>query len=471
VLELVAEHDERRLEALVDVDLDELAAVHVGVGLDRADERDMRSVDSCSSAARPRAVSDAATQRSAASVAGPASAATRRASRVDAGGGERLGERHGSATPSPRGGRAARPRRRRRRARRARAPAARGERLALQRDEPPASSRSMPASTKRRSRALTDVERLGQLRGGAARGRGRVVELVREPGGHRAERGEPLAVLLDRVSGSSPGATWRMTRRCTRGARARAGGSPRAGSSATRHARLGHHAHAEVAAGERRRSRPIQVGAAGGRPARARSPSTSSACAVPSSSSSSPRGSALLGEISPGSASRGSATAAHSRARRRRGRRTGRRAQVGDGDGGRVMRRQVLVDERDGHRALADRARHALDRARAHVAGHEHAGHARLEQVRVALERPAGARVGPARMKPRSSRATTPSSQSVRGAAPMNTKQASTSSSVAPRRRGPRTAALAGARRPRRRPPRVPCAPRRSASAAICSIR
>ena len=40
---------------------------------------------------------------------------------------------------------------------------------------------------------------------------------------------------------------------------------------------------------------------------------------------------------------------------------------------------------------------------------------------------------GPARMKPRSSRATTPSSQSVRGVAPMNTKQASTSS--CPRRR------------------------------------
>jgi uncharacterized protein (DUF2336 family) len=38
VLELVAEHDERRLEALVEVDLDELAAVHVRVGLDRRDE-------------------------------------------------------------------------------------------------------------------------------------------------------------------------------------------------------------------------------------------------------------------------------------------------------------------------------------------------------------------------------------------------------------------------------------------------
>ena len=33
----------------------------------------------------------------------------------------------------------------------------------------------------------------------AARGRGRVVELVREPGGHRAQRGEPLAAGLARV--------------------------------------------------------------------------------------------------------------------------------------------------------------------------------------------------------------------------------------------------------------------------------
>src|SRR3954454_24147628 len=41
--------------------------------------------------------------------------------------------------------------------------------------------------------------------------------------------------------------------------------------------------------------------------------------------------------------------------------------------------------------------------------------------------KPAAFASAPARMKPRSSRATTPSSQSVRGAAPMNTKQASTS--------------------------------------------
>ena len=60
-----------------------------------------------------------------------------------------------------------------------------------------ASSRSMPASTKRSMRRGEDVERLGQLRGRALGRGGRVVELVGQPGGHRAERGQPLAVVLD----------------------------------------------------------------------------------------------------------------------------------------------------------------------------------------------------------------------------------------------------------------------------------
>ncbi len=42
------------------------------------------------------------------------------------------------------------------------------------------------------------VERLGELGGGALRGRRRVVQLVRQPGRHRPQRGEPLAALLDR---------------------------------------------------------------------------------------------------------------------------------------------------------------------------------------------------------------------------------------------------------------------------------
>ena len=61
----------------------------------------MRSVDSCSSAARLRAVSVAATQRSAASVAGPASSATRssHASSTPAAA-SGSASRHGSGTPS-----------------------------------------------------------------------------------------------------------------------------------------------------------------------------------------------------------------------------------------------------------------------------------------------------------------------------------------------------------------------------------
>ena len=49
---------------------------------------------------------------------------------------------------------------------------------------------------------------------------------------------------------------------------------------------------------------------------------------------------------------------------------------------------QVLVHEGDRHAALADRRGNALDRAEAHVAAREDARHARLEQVRVALELP-----------------------------------------------------------------------------------
>src|SRR5436190_11649048 len=50
---------------------------------------------------------------------------------------------------------------------------------------------------------------------------------------------------------------------------------------------------------------------------------------------------------------------------------------------------QVLVDERDRHAALAYCSRDALDGAEADVAAGEDAGHAGLEEVRVALELPA----------------------------------------------------------------------------------
>ena len=49
--------------------------------------------------------------------------------------------------------------------------------------------------------------------GGRALGRGgRVVELVREPRRHRAERLQPLAVLLGAGRRVITGFTWRMTR-------------------------------------------------------------------------------------------------------------------------------------------------------------------------------------------------------------------------------------------------------------------
>ena len=47
------------------------------------------------------------------------------------------------------------------------------------------------------------------------------------------------------------------------------------------------------------------------------------------------------------------------------------------------------MHEGDRHAALADGGGDALHRARAHVAAREDARHARLEQVRISVERPA----------------------------------------------------------------------------------
>ena len=73
----------------------------------------------------------------------------------------------------------------------------RGERLALQRDERLGVLALDARLDEAAHRRADDVERVGQLGRGALGGGRRVVELVRQPGGHRAERGEPLAVLLD----------------------------------------------------------------------------------------------------------------------------------------------------------------------------------------------------------------------------------------------------------------------------------
>ena len=88
------------------------------------------------------------------------------------------------------------------------------------------------------------------------------------------------------------------------------------------------------------------------------------------------------------------------------------RHQRGGGDG----RGQVGVDLRAHGGAFADRAAHALDRARAHVADGEHAGHARLERRRHVRRRSRRAAPAPVSTKPCESSATPqPSSQSVSG--------------------------------------------------------
>ncbi len=98
---------------------------------------------------------------------------------------------------------------------------------------------------------LDHSERLRQLRGGTLRGGGGVVQLVREPGGHRAERGEPLAVLLDRGHAAHHRARPAASRAGVRRLGAAPGaGSPRAGSAPRRQSRLGLHPDAERRPGE-----------------------------------------------------------------------------------------------------------------------------------------------------------------------------------------------------------------------------
>src|SRR5438046_1305117 len=60
-----------------------------------------------------------------------------------------------------------------------------------------------------------------------------------------------------------------------------------------------------------------------------------------------------------------------------------------------VETRQVAVHLLHRHRALADRGRDALDRAVPGIADEEHAGPARLEEVRSAVERPGVSNVRP----------------------------------------------------------------------------
>ena len=145
-------------------------------------------------------MSVAATQPSAASVAGPASG--RHALQpvlVDPGHGERLGQ-------APRLGHAQRlePLEQRilgvggvERVERG-APGCALDRLRVQGDELRGILALDAGLHEPAQRRADDVDCLHHLVGGTAGGGRGVVELVREPGGHRSERGEALPVLLDR---------------------------------------------------------------------------------------------------------------------------------------------------------------------------------------------------------------------------------------------------------------------------------
>ena len=181
------------------VDLDEVAAVHVGVGLDGADERGHALVDSHSSPERRSAVSVAATQRSAAPVVGPASAATRSShswSRPAAASGSAIFQ--GSSTPRSfrRPSSSSSASEASSACERGRARGALGG-LLLQLHELRGVLALDAALDEGPQRGADRVERFGELRRGAPRGGGGVAQLVREPRGHRAERGEALAVGLD----------------------------------------------------------------------------------------------------------------------------------------------------------------------------------------------------------------------------------------------------------------------------------
>ena len=135
----------------------------------------------------------------------------------------------------------------------------------------------------------------------------------------------------------------------------------------------------------------------------------------------------------------------------------------------RVQRRQVLVDQRHRRGAFADRAAHALDRARAHVAHREHAGHARSRAPPAAAPDSRRARqpCRSARSRARRPRRRSLRASAVSGSAPTNRKTLRSRAVVlgAAAAVAPRHAAQAGSRLA------VQAPPARCAAAARCWAR
>ena len=88
------------------------------------------------------------------------------------------------------------------------------------------------------------------------------------------------------------------------------------------------------------------------------------------------------------------------------------------------------MDELNGNRSFTDSGSDALHRAMAHIAHRENARHVGFEQERISIEFhplgrwPSRIRSGPVRINPRSSRSTSPPSQSVLGSAPIKMNMA-----------------------------------------------
>ena len=197
--QLVSEDHDRRLDPLVKVDLDEVAAVHVRVRLDRADEArhaSRRLLELVGQALCGEGRGDPAERGVGGRPGGRGD--TVDPVLVEAGGDQRLDE-----LPRLRHPELLEPRQqlvlgvgRIERAERGLTLGAR-DRLPVQRDECLGVAALDARLHEPAHRRAHDLERLGHLRRGAARRRRRVVQLVGQPGGHRAERGQPLAVLLE----------------------------------------------------------------------------------------------------------------------------------------------------------------------------------------------------------------------------------------------------------------------------------
>ena len=199
MLELVPEHDDSAVEAFVEVGVHDPAAVHVGVGLDRGDKGGHplgRAEQLVGEVARGQRCGDPS-ERLAGRLVGQRGDLLQ-PSCVEPGCRERLSKTprlwHAQRLDPVEhlvlgvGG-----------VQRAHRRAGGGlvERAAVQLDE----LRGVLALDARRheraDRRADRVERFDELGCGTARGGGGVVELVREPSRHRAQRGEPLAGALD----------------------------------------------------------------------------------------------------------------------------------------------------------------------------------------------------------------------------------------------------------------------------------